>query len=369
MIDTVFSPAFGNKPRTFVGRDQELMRLTEGLHSMPGSKERATLIIGQRGMGKTVLLLELAEYARAHDYIVASPTVVSGDMLDRILEKLEKDGSRCIHSEHGRVTGGSIGFLGFSAGIQTEAKQTSKRSFAYRLLEFCEKAAEAGKGVLILVDEVQSGSEELKQLIIAYQEMVGEEQNITVVFAGLPAAIAGTLNQHVLTFLNRASKLFLEPISITEIEFFFRSSFEKLGIAVSDEQIRKAAEATEGSPYMMQLIGHTLTVAAAEDGSLTEKNFQYALSSAKKEFIYDICETTLSPLSGKDINFLRAMSVDEQESSVKDIALRLHVDSSYIQRYKTRLSQAGVITQQRRGYVKYAVPYLREYFLNTEEKL
>ena len=63
MQDTIFAPAFGNMPATLVGRDLDMRRLQNGLASVPGSKDRATLIIGQRGLGKTVLLLELAEYA------------------------------------------------------------------------------------------------------------------------------------------------------------------------------------------------------------------------------------------------------------------------------------------------------------------
>ena len=89
MIDTIFSPAFGNKPGTLVGRDTVMKCLTEGLSVQPGNKERARLIIGQRGLGKTVLLLELADYAKKHNYIVASPTVVSNDMLERIIEKVD----------------------------------------------------------------------------------------------------------------------------------------------------------------------------------------------------------------------------------------------------------------------------------------
>ena len=172
MVDAFFSPAFGNKPRTLIGRDREMKCLTEGLHVSPGNKERAGLIIGQRGLGKTVLLLELADYARKHDYIVASPTVVASDMLDRILEKLYRDGRKVLPDKTNKVTGGTIGVLGFSAGTQTELPSEPARSFAYRLLEFCEEAGKAGKGVLILVDEVQSGSEELKKLVIAYQETV-----------------------------------------------------------------------------------------------------------------------------------------------------------------------------------------------------
>ena len=46
---------------------------------------------------------------------------------------------------------------------------------------------------------------------------------------------------------------------------------------------------------------------------------------------------------------------------MKDISLRMGVDAPYTQKYKTRLCQAGIIEQPRRGIVKYAVPYLREY--------
>lgn len=368
MTDTIFSPAFGNKPGKLVGRDLELKCLIEGLQVRPGNKERARLIIGQRGLGKTVLLLELAEYARKHGFIVASPTVVSGDMLDRILEKLYRDGAKHLHEEKAALTGGSIGILGFSAGVQTEKRAEPKRSFAYQLLDICEKARDSGKGILILVDEVQANNEELKKLIIAYQEMVGEGQNIAIVFAGLPAAVSKALNQHVLTFFNRASKLFLNPIPISEISVYYRSCFEALGIRLKDEWIDRASEETGGSPYMMQLVGHYITISSSDTGELQEESFLRALTLAKKEFIQDICETTLSPLSERDIAFLRAMATDRHESSVKEIGSLLGVDSSYVQRYKTRLSQAGIIQQKRRGFVEFAVPYLREY-LQTDEAL
>lgn len=361
MTDNIFSPSFGNKPRVLVGRDLVMQTMIDGLSSFPGSKERARLIIGQRGLGKTVLLLELAEVAKKQGYIVASPTVVSNDMLLRILEKLYRSGEKDFSQGKAKVTGGSIGLFGVSAGIQTDGGEHPERSFAYQLQTICEKAGKAGKGILILVDEVQSGNEDLKKLIIAYQEMVGEGHNIAMVLAGLPSAIAQTLNQHVLTFLNRASKLHLEPISIREIELYYRNSFEQIGIVLKDEQIKQAAKQTEGSPYLMQLIGHFITISASEHGTITDKAFKQALVTAKEDFIEDICGTTLSQLSEKDIEFLNAMTEDEKESSMQDICLRLKVEPSYANRYRTRLLQAGVISQIRRGFVEFAVPYLKDY--------
>ncbi len=73
--DTIFSPAFGNRPSCFVGREGILDQLVRGLSSKPGSKDRAVMVLGQRGSGKTVLLWELAERARKAGFVVASPTV------------------------------------------------------------------------------------------------------------------------------------------------------------------------------------------------------------------------------------------------------------------------------------------------------
>ena len=366
MVDLIFSPSFGNKPSSLVGRNSIMKELCDSLNSLPGSRERVRLIIGQRGMGKTVLLLELADYARNNGYIVASPTVVSSDMLERIIEKLERECSKYLPKEKAKITGGSVGFLGFSAGIQTEYKEQAKRSFADRLETICEKIGEEKRGVLILIDEVQSSSEELKKLIIAYQEMVGMKLNIALVLAGLPSSISQTLNQHVLTFLNRASKLTLEPIAIGEIELYYQKCFKKLGIMLTDEMVVSAAKFTEGSPYLMQLVGHYLTVSSSSDKALSEKEFNNALDIAKKEFVRDICETTIAPLSEKDVEFIKAMAQDKDGSSMKDISTRLGVDSSYANRYRTRLIQADIIRQKRRGFVEFAVPYLRDYLYENK---
>jgi Cdc6-like AAA superfamily ATPase len=66
----VFQPSFGNRPEQLVGRNDVLDQLMSDLQSYPGSAERATLLVGQRGMGKTALLIELAEKAKNFDYFV-----------------------------------------------------------------------------------------------------------------------------------------------------------------------------------------------------------------------------------------------------------------------------------------------------------
>lgn len=364
MRDTMFVPAFGNRPRNLVGREDVLRVFEDCLDSPLGSRDRAMLLLGQRGSGKTVLLLELAEMARKQGMIVASPTIVSKEMPERVLEKLSIAGEAFIRKTRPMVTGGSVSVLGFGGGVEF-APESQKRSFAWRLSQICSDVNSHRKSVLILIDEAQAHNEELRQLIVAYQEMVGDGLDVFLVLAGLPMIISSVLNDHVLTFLNRARKISLPPLPISDIQAYYSNAFSQLGLTVTEKMVHTAARETSGSPYLMQLIGHYVVVRSGENGSIPNGRFQEALALAKNDFQNDICQTTLVPLSDRDIEFLAAMSVDEQASKIADIIVRLKWSSSNVQTYKRRLIHAGVIEQRRRGEVQFAIPYLREYLVNV----
>lgn len=367
MKDTIFVPSFGNKPSNMVGREGIIRVFEENLHSPIGSRERAMLMLGQRGFGKTVLLLELADLAKKMGHIVAMPTVVSREMPERILEKLYISASEHIKKSPPKIIGGNINIMGFGRGLELEPDKTYPASFSYRLSKLCEDINNSGKKVLILIDEAQANSEELRQLIIAYQEMVGEGRDLFLVMAGLPMTISAVLNDHVLTFLNRACKINVLPLRIGDIEAYYQSVFKKLSININTEMIKNAASFTEGSPYLMQLAGHYIVLNADDNGNLQESAYSHALNRAKADYINDICGTSLANLSEQDILYLRAMSSDKQESRLSDIISRLGCTSSFAQTYKRRLLQAGVIEQHKRGMVRFAAPYLKEYLTSTEE--
>ena len=59
----MFVPSFGNRPRNLVGREEMISTFEAALQSIPGSRDRAMLMLGQRGSGKTVLLLDFADIA------------------------------------------------------------------------------------------------------------------------------------------------------------------------------------------------------------------------------------------------------------------------------------------------------------------
>ncbi len=362
----IFRPAFGNRPDRIVGRDDVLCRLDDSLASYPGSRERATLIMGQRGMGKTALLLEIADRARDAGYVVAR--VTCGDtMLDAVLDILQREGGQFVKDKKPPVQGFSAGALGFSFGLTFTEEVAKSYGFRVKLEMLCDRLAEADKGVLILVDEVEPSCPALTELATTYQELVGEEKNIAVFMAGLPAALSEVLNEKTLTFLNRASKIDLGPVSIASVRAYYASAFTRAGRIVGDAVLDKAARATSGFPYLLQLIGYFVVEYSSDGEEITEGILDQACRAAFDELDSDVFRAMLRPLSRADVEFLRAMAVDEGPARVADLQTRLGVSQGHVQSYRRRLLDAGVVTAPRRGELDFVIPQLRDYLREEEE--
>lgn len=367
MRDTIFSPSFGNRPRQIVGRDELIEKLINGLESVPGSRERSIVVLGQRGAGKTVLLWELAGRARQLNYIVATPTIAFEGMLERVVEKIQDAGEEHVRQDSRHISGGNIGVLGFSAGLQfTEVAQETK-SAEHKLHQLARKLNEYGKGLLILVDELQVNSSDVKKLVIAYQEMVGAGLNVALIMAGLPGAVSATLNDKVLTFLNRAQKVTLPPLAFSDVDAYFMQSFKELKIDIAPEFRRSATDAVNGSPYLLQLVGHNIVTYSGDSGKVDEEILTEAIDSAVRDFKNDICKTSLSALSDMDVSFLEAVAKLESPAKMSEVSNIIEKTADYTQKYRTRLIDAGIIEAPGRGMVSIAVPYLEDYLRDVSD--
>jgi Mn-dependent DtxR family transcriptional regulator len=83
-----------------------------------------------------------------------------------------------------------------------------------------------------------------------------------------------------------------------------------------------------------------------------------SVRQARRDLIESVHKTILKPLSDKDREFLYAMTQDQDISSMADIRNRMGVSAAYVQQYRIRLMESGVIDQVSRGKVEFAVPDL-----------
>ena len=72
MYKNPFKPTFGSIPIAMAGRETVIRDILEGLDNEPGDPNRASILVGARGTGKTVLLASIAEKAQERGWISIS---------------------------------------------------------------------------------------------------------------------------------------------------------------------------------------------------------------------------------------------------------------------------------------------------------
>ena len=238
-LHNLFQPTFGNRPEQYIGRDGVINQFMEGLQEPVGSRNRCTLFLGQRGMGKTALLLELGDRAAKAGYVVARVTAHEG-MPKAIIEQF--------------------------------------------------------------------------QLIRAYYER----------------------------------------------------AFKSVDFKASDKILDRAALATRGFPYLMQLIGYYIIQYAKDGGIVDTTVMDKSEKAAMGDLDDNVFKPILSPLSDNDKILLKAMARQGDTVSVAKLQATLGKKGPAIQPYRKRLLDAGVIEAPRRGELVFAVPYLAEYLRNNQ---
>ncbi|MBR5652326.1 MAG: hypothetical protein IKW93_08955 [Bacteroidales bacterium] len=356
---SLFQPTFGNRPEQYIGRDGVIEQFMMGLKEPIGSRNRCTLFLGQRGMGKTALLLELSDRAQKERYVVARVTAHEG-MPKAIIEQFQLNGSKYFDDEKRKLTGVTAGVLGFSFGLTFSDAAERQFGFRSKMSLLCDRLAEKGMGALILIDEVRT-SAAMREVAAAYQELVGDRKNVAIAMAGLPHAVSSVLNDSVLTFLNRATRVELGLISINLIRAYFERAFRSIKIDASDEILDRAALSTRGFPYLMQLIGYYVIQYTQEHGVVTDSIMDKVEKAAMGDMEDNVFKPILNPLSDNDKIFLKALARCGETVTTARLQAELGKSGPAIQPYRKRLIEAGVIESPRRGELVFAVPYLSEY--------
>jgi len=359
-----FKPSTGASPPVLVGRQPLLDLLDEGFDDGPGAPARMTIFTGARGIGKTVMLSEAADLALRRGWLTIDDTATSG-MISRIGEQVE----RLLEGQHPRPRRRFTGLtlpanLGGFSVAPTPEKTVGLRLSITKLLDELG-SRDPTVGLLITVDEIQSGIDDLRELAVIMQHFIREDRQIALVMAGLPSSVNDILrddgNQRVLTFLRRADKHLLADVSIDEVRDAFSQIFAAHGRIIQEDALDAAAEATFGYPFLIQLIGYH-TWRATDTEVLDLAAARVGIDAARRRLGSLVHETALADLSDVDKTFLAAMSLDNGPAKIQDIRQRMgNVSSQHANRYRERLLAAQMIKQSGHGQVDFSLPYLREF--------
>lgn len=356
-----FKPTAGANPPLLVGRDDAIVDLADAFDDGPGAPGRLTLITGQRGAGKTVLLNVAEQLAAERQWVVISETATPG-LVERLITQAES-----IATELGRnggrngrrLTGVSVTGVG---SISLAPRAAPSVTLRQALGEAASAAAAGQAGLLVTIDEIQGANrDEMRELAAGVQHLIRDRAEISLVMAGLPAASDDLLNDKVLTFLRRADRVSLRSVKIEDVRQALEATFTDAGRLIEAEALDIAARATGGYPFLIQLVGYHTWSRSRGQHTVTAQHATEGVTVARRKLGSTVHAASLATLSDVDRTYLLAMARDDGPSRTGEVARRMKVSTSYANMYRTRLIRAQMIESAGYGTVQFALPYLRDY--------
>lgn len=353
-----FTPSFGRIPPILAGRNFVVDEMLHALDQAASAPDLCTLYTGPRGMGKTALMLRIAELAGECGWVSASTTAGVGMLEDLMEQALHNAAEYTDHKSGARLKSLGLGNI-FSA--EWEYRRESSGNWRTRMGRLLEELNERDVGLLMTVDEVKVTIPEMIQLVNTLQHFFGERRKVALLLAGLPGNVSSLVAHERASFLRRAIRQDLGLVQDMDVREALRDTIDSSGKAISDRALDMAVEAIGGYPYMMQLVGYRSWDASGDSEEITGENVESGIRRARMDFKNGVLDATYRSLSAMDRKFLFAMLEDNEVSSIEDISKRMGRTPGYARTYRERILDQGLVVEPDRGLVKYGIPFLREF--------
>lgn len=366
-----FSPTFGTSPYILAGRDRILADIDDTFDDGPGSPSRTVLFTGARGMGKTVMLNEYQDLAAKRGWLIIAEGARPG-----LIDRLTSTHLPQLLNDH--TTGPSkITTAGFTLPV-VGGGATSSWTDRYPLLHtlrsqlnlLLDALAPYQTGVVITVDEIQSADrDDLRQLGEVLQFARREDRDLAFAGAGLNAAVDDLLNDDVVTFLRRAERHQLANLSYPDVYQAIAASIRDNQRSITDTDLARAAQASDGYPYLIQLIGHRIWLQHPRLPHISSDDVTTGIHEAIQRLADRVHAPALHALTGSQRRYLSAMAANldaDGAATTRTIAQHLGVTAQKASRPRARLIADGIIEPAGWGRVRYTIPYLADTLANPQ---
>jgi DNA-binding CsgD family transcriptional regulator len=369
-----FAPGAGTRPPELAGREQILEDATIALERLKdGRPAKSQMLLGLRGVGKTVLLNELDRVAAQLGYLTIQLEAPEDRRLaEMLVPPLRSVLYRLSGSEKAKIlaTKGLRALQGFASAFKASAGGVEfgvaepgvadsgnlENDLPELLLLVAEAAKAAGKPVAILIDEVQYlSSEDLSALIVSVHKIGQRQLPLAVIGAGLPqlAGLAGDAKSY-------AERLFdfplVGPLDAAAAQRAIREPIIGEGADVEDAALERIVEQTKGYPYFLQEWGsHAWDVAPVSPITLVDAT--RASESALQALDHGFFRVRLDRLTPRERDYLRAMAeLGEGPHRSGDIANLLGVSVTAVAPLRSGLIRKGMIFSPQHGDTAFTVP-------------
>ncbi len=266
-----FAPGAGSRPPELAGRDAilELAKISCG-RAIKGRSARSIMLLGLRGVGKTVLLNEIGRNAEQDGLLVSRVESPEDESLARLIypemkkvmrslsgvETARQIATRGLKALRNFAAIFKIEIAGVEMGIEPEPGLADTGDLQYDLPDLFTligKAAQAaGRGWVLLIDEVQYLSEaDLSALIVSLHRMSQEGLPVILVGAGLPqiARLAGEAKSYSERLFQYPPVGPLDPASASQA---IEKPIIEEDALIAEDALRLIVNRTKGYPFFLQ---------------------------------------------------------------------------------------------------------------------
>ena len=337
------------------------------------------MLLGLRGTGKTVLLNEIGKIAGNEGLIVSKVESPETESLARLLypemrkvmrslsgvEAAKQIASRGLKGLRSFASIFKIDVGGVEVGVDAEPGLADSGDLQYDLPELFtligEAAKAAGKGWILLIDEVQYlKAKDLSALIVAVHHMSQLGLPVLVVGAGLPqvARLAGDAKSY-------AERLFLYPkvgaLDVGSASQAVEKPIVDEGASIEPEALSHIVERTRGYPFFLQEWASIAWNDAAGPIISTEdvdRSYAETLVTLDAGFF----RVRIDRLTRSEVQFVKAMSsLGDGPYLMADIAGVLKQKQSSLSPTRGKIITKGMIYSTDHGYLNFTVPLFAEY--------
>ena len=372
-----YAPGAGAPPPELAGRDHIIESASIALDRMrKGLVARSVMLVGLRGVGKTVLLNRLHTDAEAKGFATVMleapekrslPALLAPSLRAALLhlDRMAAGGDlakRAMRSLGGFVQAMKLKYndieFGLDLGLEPGVADTGDLDAdLISLLRAVGEAARERQTVLTLfIDELQYVAEEqLAALITALHRCAQLQLPVTLVGAGLPQ-LMGQMGRAK----SYAERLFeftpVGPLPEQSAQQAITAPAEREGIRFAPDALAEIWHQTQGYPYFLQEWGkHSWTCATVSP--ITLADVQAATSQALAELDASFFRVRLDRLTPSEKRYLRAMAeLGPGPHRSGDIAAMLGREVKTVAPTRAKLIDKGMVYSPSHGDTGFTVP-------------
>lgn len=385
-----YAPGAGTLPPELAGRNEIIEQVSIQLdRCRSGLAYRSFLMVGLRGVGKTVLLNHLSLEAEAKKFAIVSietpekrslPALIIPALRSALLRLNHLSAAGEMGKKALRVLGGFISAmklkykdiefgldLGSEPGVADSGDLESDLVDLFIQLGLAAK--EKNTALVLFIDEVQYIEEnEFAALIMALHKATQKQLPIALVGAGLPQLVgqAGRAKSY-------AERLFLYPEIGPLPEDAAKDAIEvpakKLGVYYQPDALSEILAQTKGYPYFLQEWGKHCWQ-CAQSSPITGDDARNATVLAISELDASFFRVRFDRLTPGEKKYLRAMAeLGAGPHRSGDIAHLLKKEVQTVAPTRANLINKGMIFSPEHGDNSFTVPLFDGYMKRVMPKL